>query len=658
MKKLLCILAFGLYMQNVFAEKYALIIAIGDYPSKTGWRKISSLNDVPLISQTLLDQKFDETNIKVLSNEKATYLGIRAALDTLLKRVKKGDIVVVHFSGHGQQIFDESGDEIDGKDEALVPYDAWVKYTYNYKGENHFRDDELGNYIRRFRNTLGKTGQLLLLLDSCHSGSTTRGGVARGSEAVFAPEGWSSKKNEKSIEGSDMSDEISKIRLKKSASPFVLISGAAANQLNYENKGVGSLSLAFSKAMSTLGSNFSYRQLFSRIEIEMSTIAPNQTPTIEGDFDVKLFNNEYVKQQPYFEIKSIPRPDIIKIQAGKIQGLFKNTTVNILPSGSINTKDNAIISKGRITLSRFNESIIKLDKPLTNNNIKNYWVFIDKPSYGEMSLQVFFDKSIQNIIEKDSISDFLKVTKLGAVVKDSAMSDIIISKVEDYYVLNSTQGFINIDNSTKTSEIRSIESLKGKLLNFAQGNYLKDLDLKNYEYEFDFRLLPINYDPILDDFKGYIDYNEFISENNIFQVKEEQDWVILEVTNKSKTPLYFSIIEINSQGTVSHFFPRENCQYNDNERRLLPGQTMKFEQCKFNFSPPYEKLVLKGFATPYPINFQKTVETRGASVNIENPLERFIANTYGNSRGSNATKSSTKIDGFSNEFIYEIVQEK
>ena len=110
---------------------------------------------------------------------------------------------MIHYSGHGQQIFDDNGEEIDGKDEALVPYDAWVRYNNNYKGEHHFRDDELGSYITKFRNKLSANGQLLLLLDSCHSGSSTRGGKSRGSEAVFAPSDWKPSVNGE-VSGRDM----------------------------------------------------------------------------------------------------------------------------------------------------------------------------------------------------------------------------------------------------------------------------------------------------------------------------------------------------------------------------------------------------------------------------------------------------------------------
>ncbi|MCF7561880.1 caspase family protein [Sabulilitoribacter multivorans] len=657
MKRLISICLILFICNVIHAEKHALIVAVGDYPKSTGWASISSVNDVPLIKQTLLNQEFKEENISLLINEAATYKGIKNALQNLLNRIKPNDIVVIHFSMHGQQIFDDNGEEIDGKDEALVPYDAWVRYNHNYKGENHFRDDELGAYIAMFRNALQENGQLVLLLDSCHSGSTSRGGIARGSQAVFAPSGWSAKSNE--VDSGSGLIETKKAKLNDNAAPYILISGASANELNYEYKGYGSLSYAFSKAMDKLGSNYSFNQLFAKIEAEMNIISPRQSPTIEGDLNVKLFNNAYVKQQPFFKIKSILRSDVIRVQAGKLHGLFKNTTIAILPSATTKVEDKNIITKGTIVNSKYNESTIQLEKPLDNLNEKAYWVFVDKPTYGEMSIDVFFDKSLSDDSIKNGVKSFLKETQLGSVVTDSAVSDVILTQLNNKIVINSTNGLHNVDADEETrGGTDSLDLLNQTLFNFAQGQYLKNLDFKNYNYEFEFSLLPIEIDPITDSIIE-LEVNDFINENGTFQMRPEKDIAILQITNKSNKPIYFSIIEINSKGEIFPFLPNDECSLNNDERRLLPGQTMQFKDCHFRFHPPFEKLILKGFATPYPIDFQETVETRGeSSSNMSNPLESLLRSTYKPNRGGSGSNNiNTKIDGFSTEFVYEIVKD-
>lgn len=663
MKKQALFLIALMFSLNVMAEKYGLIVAIGDYPTKTGWSSISSVNDVPLIKNTLLNQNFKEENITILTNAAATRAGILKAIDELQSRIKPGDVVVIHYSGHGQQIFDDNGDEIDDKDEALVPYDALVRYTSNYKGENHIRDDELGNIIANFRNTLGEDGQLLILLDSCHSGSSTRGGKARGGEATFAPQGWEASTNNNAT-GSGLL-EVTKI--KPTAAPFIMLSGASADELNYEYEGYGSLSFAFSKAMGELGTDFTYRKLFSSISANMNVISPNQTPTIEGDADYKLFKGDYVKQQPYFEVAKVSRPDIIKINAGKLQSLFDGTTVYILPAGTTKVEDDKIISKGEIQ-AFYNESIITLTTPLSSTNEKDYWVFIDEPTYGDIKMNLFIDKSVKSKSVTTEIEKFLKEKKVGAIVNDSLVANLIIAETNNTLSILTISGqetSLNSDeviySQTKIDGDYNYNSITNILFNYAQGTYLKNLSLKNYAYEFEFRLLPAKVNEKTKKIE-FINEDAFINEAGKFQVNTTGDIVYLEVTNKSDKPMYFSIIEINSKGEIVPFMPNDDYQLNDNERLIPPGKTMVFEDNPYEFGDPYETLILKGFATPKPVNFRPTIQTKGPvstrGPGGNNPLENFIGDSFAQTRGSKKSTATGKIDGYSTEFVYEIVRNK
>src|SRR5690606_18726324 len=105
--------------------------------------------------------------------------------------------------------------------------------------------------------------------------------------------------------------------------------------------------------------------------------------------------------------------------------------------------------------------------------------------------------------------------------------------------------------------------------------------------------------------------------------------------------------------------PNDNCPLTNDERKLAPGQSMIFKDCIFSFGSPFERLILKGFATTTPINFQPTVATRGAgSRGGDNPLEKFIQQSYTQSRGMTANSTSDDVDGFSTQFVYEIVNQK
>ena len=89
-------------------------------------------------------------DVQCLKNEKATKSNIMTAFKLLTTRCQKGDIVYIHFSGHGQQVKDVNGDETkDALDESWIPYDACVSLCAKDRGEKHLVDDEIGILLDR-----------------------------------------------------------------------------------------------------------------------------------------------------------------------------------------------------------------------------------------------------------------------------------------------------------------------------------------------------------------------------------------------------------------------------------------------------------------------------------------------------------------------------
>ena len=158
------------------AERWAIVVGIGNYPEDSGWRSIHGDNDIELIIPMLLRNQFPRHHISILANEQATKNNIKNTVDALTSKLRVGDIVYFHFSGHGQLVTDINGDEGDyGYDESIVPYDAKSKYEYNgYAGENHIIDDELNQWLTIIRERIGRSGKILVVLDACHSGGGSR----------------------------------------------------------------------------------------------------------------------------------------------------------------------------------------------------------------------------------------------------------------------------------------------------------------------------------------------------------------------------------------------------------------------------------------------------------------------------------------------------
>ncbi len=271
MKRLASILVVVLMVTTTLsATRRALVIGIGAYPAESGWRQINGDKDIPVVEDMLLSNGFQKANIVELKNEQATAAAIRREMNALISRAQEGDIIYIHFSGHGQQVTDIHGDEEDGLDEAWIPYDAQFAYAKGkYEGENHIIDDQLNVWLHQLRTRVGKNGKITVVADACHSGGGSRGEeenvVVRGTADAFVIPGQAKPFSAES--GAEID--------------WVFISACKSYQSNYEYKGHGSLTYALCLQKDNL-SSVSCGDVQRSIRFTISNIVPfTQTPVVE-----------------------------------------------------------------------------------------------------------------------------------------------------------------------------------------------------------------------------------------------------------------------------------------------------------------------------------------------------------------------------------------
>ena len=95
---------------------------------------------------------------KVLLTAKATRSAVLATLREAAKKLSAGGLFFLTYSGHGGQVPDVTGEEVDKKDETWCLFDGQLI------------DDELYYELSRFKAGV----RVLVLSDSCHSGTVTR----------------------------------------------------------------------------------------------------------------------------------------------------------------------------------------------------------------------------------------------------------------------------------------------------------------------------------------------------------------------------------------------------------------------------------------------------------------------------------------------------
>lgn len=646
--KTILALLFLLVSFNGFTQtKRGLIVAIGEYPEETKWRPINSVNDIPLVRSALQKQGFNSENIHVLKNEEATKQNIVNGIEDLIKATRSGDIVVLHFSSHGQQVEDLSGDELDGYDEAIVAYGAPAFYKEDYDFSQHLLDDELERLLEALQLKVGPTGDVIVFADACHSGTVSRGeAVSRGGMPAYQRPNYTPNKGTGDI-GLFQNTTRTKIAPGKLA-PLVVISASQAAEVNYEYNGAGSLSTAISKSVDKLNADMSYRGFFAQILKEMSVLAPSQRPAIEGDIDRLLFAGKVIEQEPYYSAYKI-RDFNAYLYGGKLNGIYDGTELAVFPIGTTSTKGKSPLATGSAIFSEGTWCKIKLDKAL-DGNPEDYWFFVTNQSFGEIQLEISID--IRDNAVKNELSAVLGKSALFHLTKDRP--DFIL---EDggrgtIDIIRGSDGNVFAENlSSEDSFALVVQTLK----QFSQGTFMKNLELSDPRFNVVFDLIPVrlNEEGIIID---TLDQSEI--SNNGAMVFTEDIGAIIRVRNLGEQDAYFSIIDIQPDGKINSILPGEDPELHQNPSDFLiqAGQTYYVQESVVYFGPPYGMEVFKLFASKEPIDFSPIITKKPRSRSKMSGLEILFDDTYeASSRGGMTQKiKSSGMEASTSYVSFEI----
>lgn len=291
-------------------RQLALLVGVGAYKSPTVNKLLGPASDVAAMRELLVKRYgFPPENVCTLVDGAATTAAFRAAFErALVARAAPNDVAVFYFSGHGSETADTNGDDSgDGKDETLLFQDARAN------GVKDLVDDDLNTMLARLHE---RTRNLVVILDSCNSGSATRdaGDPTVKTKSQPPEDGTASV-----IEGS----------LGGPTDPWVPVSLPGAVILTAASDGTSALEIGgkgvFTEALvDVLGrpgkDPLTYAQLARQIPSLIETRS-HQKPYFQGDLDREAFGAttrprptawEVRKTGPPLEIAGPPTPGLDK----------------------------------------------------------------------------------------------------------------------------------------------------------------------------------------------------------------------------------------------------------------------------------------------------------------------------------------------------------
>lgn len=283
-------------------KKRALLVAI-NYVGTSNELK-GCINDSNNMKVMLTAKGF--TDIKQILEKEATTNGIKAGMEWLIDGAQPGDVLVMHYSGHGSQL--PSKAEADGFEEIICPVDLnWL--------DKVITDDTMRTIFNQVPNGVNTT----LILDCCHSGTMLdqTESLDTGTKDLVAPIKGKARSKKRYMKppakiGNQLKnrDLVNWTASRDVNATALLVAGCKANQTSADafinGQPQGAATAALLKSVSA-NSSISYRSLVTDMDNYMVANRYEQRPELDGSSS--LYDQTFL--EPFsFTVVPAPAPEV------------------------------------------------------------------------------------------------------------------------------------------------------------------------------------------------------------------------------------------------------------------------------------------------------------------------------------------------------------
>jgi len=596
-------------------RKWALLVGINNYKYPDRVSPLAgSINDIENMKSVLVGKfEFPPENIFVLKDAEATHAGIVGAIQNqLIAKAQKDDIILFHYSGHGSQMKDDTGKQISGLEETIVPYDS--------RDPNGQVFDITGAELHGLLLQLAaKTKNITFILDSCHSGRLVRGARVRGIKA-----------DNRKPPDQPPPYAVATRRLGEAGSEpslrYAFIAAATSRESAFEHlaggKEYGALTYFLVQQLRNSGSGITYRDVMDKVNGIVTANYPSQHPQLEGAAaDQFVFGDASSLSRTF--VTAVPLTGTrVSLGAGQVQGASIDSVYDIYNPGTkkFAPPDKPIATAQITSISPYTAEA----KLISGTNIPQYSRAVEREHrYGSSKLRVFFD-GLEGSPRLQSISAALTLQPYIELVNDPATCHIQIRETEGK-VLTLAADATTLSSPVPSNATNLVDRLLEQVKGWAKWFSVLSINNAMSDVAVEFSIKPSETRDLFARV-GRPDFGVF-----------EDERIEVSITNLSMKDLYLSLLDLSGDGSISVVYPSTEGA----SEVLKPGLTLS--KTFTTVVPKGRSIVtdiLKVFASSKPIDLNSLT---GAAIKEApakpDPLQSVLEAAVGNQRGIVAVDS-------------------
>jgi len=300
---------------------HLLLVGIDTYTPGSGVPPLRGcVNDVVAVREWVTARS-QEAHAHLLLNDQATKDNLIQAMTRLRESVQSGDVVWIHYSGHGSSVPGATAKS--GRDESLVLWDSRTP------GGGDLRDKEFGALLAAIA-AMG--AQVIAILDCCHAGGQTRRAEAAAVRAC-PPDTRAYPAIDRSIASNALDSVTTLFACRDDEKAAELLAeGGESGQWH------GATTWFLLRALDEFTPEMTWAQVQDRMSAGVRSRYARQTPQLAGPGDRRIFGGAGMTHTPTVPVLAVAEKEgrqQVQFGGGLALGIGVGARLAILPGGIV-----------------------------------------------------------------------------------------------------------------------------------------------------------------------------------------------------------------------------------------------------------------------------------------------------------------------------------